>query len=287
MGISLSNNFEAKVASRDSLDPEPKKIKLLNNLNFSTSYNLTADDFKLAPIRVTTGASLFKDEVSINLAATMDPYGIDENNARISTFHVKNGGGLFRFTSANMNIGFSLSNKSFEKKDDDEELEEEEDNFSGSDYERLSGGGRDDDLFGVANNFSDGRFRENRKEDKEDEEPSGLYRSKLPWDVKFAHSITYNNSRGENDIRNNSLMLSGDMDLTPKWAVGFSSGYDFKQKGVTYTQFRFNRDLESWKLNFSWVPFGDRSSWSFFIGIKSGLLSDLKYDKRNEPDKRL
>ena len=82
-------------------------------------------------------------------------------------------------------------------------------------------------------------------------------------------------------------MVSGDLDLTPKWAVGFSSGYDFKQKGVTYTQFRFNRDLESWKLNFSWVPFGDRSSWSFFIGIKSGLLSDLKYDKRNEPDKRL
>ena len=287
MGISLSNNFEAKVASRDTLDPEPKKIKLLNNLNFSTSYNLTAEEFKLAPIRVTTGASLFKDEVSINLAATMDPYGIDENNTRISTFHVKNGGGLVRFTSANMNIGFSLSNEDFEKKEGDEEEEEEEDTFTGSDYERLSGGGRDDDLFGVANNFSDGRFRENNKEKKEDDEPDGLYRTKLPWNIKFAHSITYSNSRGEDDIRNNSLMVSGDLDLTPKWAVGFSSGYDFKQKGVTYTQFRFNRDLESWKLNFSWVPFGNRSSWSFFIGIKSGLLSDLKYDKRNEPDKRL
>jgi len=56
---------------------------------------------------------------------------------------------------------------------------------------------------------------------------------------------------------------------------------------VTYTQLRFNRDLGSWKLNFSWVPFGTRSSWSFFIGIKSGLLSDLKYDKRNEPDRKL
>jgi len=40
-------------------------------------------------------------------------------------------------------------------------------------------------------------------------------------------------------------------------------------------------------MNFSWVPFSVRESWYFFIGIKSGFLSDLKYDKRKEPDKRL
>jgi hypothetical protein len=82
-------------------------------------------------------------------------------------------------------------------------------------------------------------------------------------------------------------MVSGNIDLTPKWIVGFSSGYDFKGKGITYTQFRFDRDLDSWQLNFTWVPFGRRASWNFFIGIKSGLLSDLKYDKRREPDRRL
>ena len=105
--------------------------------------------------------------------------------------------------------------------------------------------------------------------------------------MKFAHSLTYNNSRGQDEISTNSLMISGNIDITPKWDVGFSSGYDFKQKGVTFTQLRFDRDLESWRLNFSWVPFGNRGSWNFFIGIKSGLLSDLKYDKRREPDKRL
>ena len=56
--------------------------------------------------------------------------------------------------------------------------------------------------------------------------------------------------------------------------------YDFKNKGFTYTQLRFERDLDSWKMNFSWVPFSVRESWYFFIGIKSGFLSDLKYDKR-------
>ena len=63
--------------------------------------------------------------------------------------------------------------------------------------------------------------------------------------------------------------------------------YFAKNKGFTYTQLRFERDLDSWKMNFSWVPFSNRESWYFFIGIKSGFLSDLKYDKRREPDKRL
>jgi lipopolysaccharide assembly outer membrane protein LptD (OstA) len=288
MGISLSNNFEAKVTSKDTLNPEPKKVKILNNLNLSTSYNLNAEEFHLAPIRINTGASVFKDKVSINMAATMDPYGVDENNTRINTFHIKNGGGLARLTSANVNIGFSLSNKDFIKKEDDEEEDEEEDDeFMNSNFERLSGGGRDDDLFGVANSFSDNRFQDNNQEDDENEVQSSLYRTVIPWDIKFAHSLTYNNSRGQDEISNNSLMISGNLDLTPKWEIGFSSGYDFKQKGVTYTQLRFNRDLESWRLNFSWVPIGNRASWNFFIGIKSGLLSDLKYDKRREPDKRL
>lgn len=288
MGISLSNNFEAKIRSKDTLDPEPKKIKILNNLNFSTSYNFTAEQFNLSPVRVTTGASVFKDKININLSATMDPYALDENNLRINTFNIDNGGGLVRFTSANMNTNFELSNEDFKKKDKEEkEKKEEEENISRSEYERLSGGGRDDDLFGVSNNFSDNRFQKSEEEEEKEEKSTSLYRTLIPWSIKVAHSITYRNNSGQNEIGTNSLMLSGDIDLTPKWAIGFSSGYDFKQKGVTYTQFRFDRDLESWRLNFSWVPFGTRSSWSFFIGIKSGLLSDLKYDKRNEPDKRL
>ena len=82
-------------------------------------------------------------------------------------------------------------------------------------------------------------------------------------------------------------MFSGDIELTPKWKVGASSGYDIKSNGFSYTQLRFSRDLDSWKLNFNWVPFGDRQTYYFFIGVKSSMLSDLKYDKRQVPDRRL
>ena len=80
-------------------------------------------------------------------------------------------------------------------------------------------------------------------------------------------------------------MFSGDVELSPRWNVGVSSGYDIKNKGFTHTNLRFERDLLSWKMNFNWVPFSVNKSWFFFIGIKSGVLSDLKWDKQRQRDK--
>ena len=287
MGITINNSFEAKVKSKDTLNLEPEKITLLNNLNLSTSYNFAAEEFNLAPVRMSTGLGLFKNKLSVNLNATFDPYALNEELRRINTLAIKNGNGLARLTSANVNMRYALDNDTFKRDKDnkeEEEEEEKEEDIGFNDFERLSGGGRDDDLFGVAEDFANGLSRDDRN--KESSIASDLYRTIVKWNINLAYSLTYNNSVGQKDFSNNSLMVSGDFDLNSKWKVGASSGYDFKGKGITYTQFRFNRDLDSWQLNFNWVPFSDRSSWYFFIGIKSGLLSDLKYEKRREPDRR-
>jgi lipopolysaccharide assembly outer membrane protein LptD (OstA) len=273
MSISVGNNFEAKVKDKDSTATEPKKIVLLNNLNLSTAHNFAADTLRWSPLRISTGLNLLKNKMTINMGSTFDPYTLDENNARINTYHIANGGGLLRLTSANVNLNYSFSSTQFEGSGDENELNQRE---------ATSSGGRDDDLFGRAEDFSDRRLNE------EDDKPTATYpsyRTKIPWDLKLAYSLTYNNSVGQRDFSNNSLMFSGNVELTPKWRVGLSSGYDFKGKGFTYTQLRFDRDLNSWRLNFSWVPFSERASWNFFIGIKSGLLSDIKYEKQSEPNR--
>ena len=273
IGISIQNTLEAKVKPKDSTQTELKKINILKNLNISTSYNLAADEFNLSPIRVTGGIDLAKG-LSLNTGATFDPYALDENNTRINVYNIKNGGGLLRLTSANLSTQYSLNNDTFKRGQSDEQINES-----------VSGGGRADDLFGVSQDFSNS----NQFEEDEEQEDINLerYIYKLPWSINLAYSLTYNNTRGQNDFSTNSLMISSNFSLTPKWKVGASSGYDFKQKGFTYTQLRFDRDLDSWRLNFSWVPFSQRASWNFFIGIKSGLLSDLKYEKRSEPDRAL
>lgn len=286
IGINLNNSLEAKVKSKDSTSIEPKKITIFSNLNISTSYSISADEFKWSPVRMSTALNFFDKKLATNLNATFDPYGLDENQTRINVLNIKNGGGLLRLTSANMNMNFRLDNDTFKKASKRSERKENEEKEEGildlSEIERLSGGGRDDDLFGRSNDFSNSRINKSKENKTVNEK---LYFTKIDWSMKLAYQLTYNNSKGQNDFSNNSLMVSGDIDLTPKWKVGVSSGYDFKGKGVTYTQFVIDRDLNSWKLNFSWVPFGERASWYFFIGIKSGLLSDLKYDKRREPDR--
>ena len=278
VGLGLSNILEAKVKDRDSTIIEPKKIKLLNNLNLSTSYNIAADSLNWSPIRMTTGTALFDNKLNINLGATFDPYAINENGSRINKFNINNKGGLFRMTSANINMGFSFSSKN--SKDDKSES---------SGLNNTRSGGRDDDLFGRVDDFADSSFDEEEDEDEDDskKEDSKFYNNKMPWDIRLAHSLTYSNNKAQKQITNNSLMFSGNISLSKKWKIGGSSGYDFKNSGVTYTQLRFERDLDSWKMNFNWVPFSTRASWYFFIGIKSSLLSDLKYDKRRLPDKRL
>ena len=274
MGISLGNNFEAKVRDKDSTATGPKKVVLLNNLNITTGHNFAADSLRWSPLRMSTGFSLFKGQMSVNTGGTFDPYLLDEKNVRINTYNITKGGGLFRLTSANVNMNYSFSSTQLGRSGDKNKRAEEE---------SASSGGREDDLFGKAEDFTDRRITDSENTEPPPKYPS--YRAKIPWDLKLAYSLTYNNSRNQREFSNNSLMFSGNIELTPMWKVGLSSGYDFKGEGFTYTQLRFDRDLKSWRLNFSWVPFSDRASWNFFIGIKSGLLSDIKYEKQSEPNR--
>lgn len=274
LGFSLSNTFEAKVTEKDSTKLEPRKVMLLNQLNFSTSYNMAVDSLQWAPVRLSGGTLLFKDKMNVNFAATLDPYAINAAGRRIDRFNIDNGGSLFRMTSANMTANYSFSSAG--------KKESKKKNVQGA-----LNGGREDDLFGTNTDLSDRRASQFDDDEEEEEEITTFYNSKTPWDFTLAYSLTYSNSTRESTITGNSIMFSGNIDVTPRWKVGVSSGYDFVQKGVTFTQFRFERDLLSWRMDFNWSPYGDTAQWGFFIGIKSSVLSDLKYDKRSLPDRKL
>ena len=276
VGLSLNNNLEAKVRDKDSTATEAKKVFLLNSLNFSTNYNVAGDSLNWSPVRVSGGTQLLDNKLSVNFGATLDPYALDNNNSKINTFNIDNGGSLFRLSSANMTMSYSLSSESFEGNDQNNAAERDQ---------SIRSGGRADDLFGRSQDFADQQI--NNRDQSEEVTPTDLYNYKIPWSLRIAYAVNYSNSRRQNEISSHSLMFSGDIEFSPRWSVGASSGYDLKNKGFTYTQLRFERDLESWRMNFSWIPFSNRSSWNFFIGIRSSILKDIKYEKRKQPDKQL
>ncbi|WP_379664755.1 putative LPS assembly protein LptD [Pseudotenacibaculum haliotis] len=276
IGISINNVLEAKVAPKDpDSDEEDRKITILNNLNFQTAYNIAADSLRWSPVNMTAGTRLFKDKLAVNFNAVFDPYQVDDSGNRINKFNK----GLLRMTSANVTANYSLSSKDFSGEADDTQ-----NNNSGN------GNQNTPDVLGrnidPTNRFAStpSSSQNNRTEEKETE----LYRATIPWTLNLAYSAFYSNDGvTPGKIRTHSLMFGGDLELTPKWKVGFSSGYDIFNGGFSFTRLNFSRDLDSWRLNFNWVPFGVNQSYTFFIGVKSSVLSDLKYDKNRPPNRVL
>ena len=66
--------------------------------------------------------------------------------------------------------------------------------------------------------------------------------------------------------------------MTRKWAVGFTSGYDFTTKQVSASSFDITRDLHCWTMSFQWRPFGYYRGFQFHINVKASTLQSLKWN---------
>ena len=270
IGITLNNVIEGKLAPEDpDSDEEDRKITILNNLNFSSSYNIAADSLRWSPVNASAGTRLLKDKLAVNLNATLDPYQVNETGLRINKY-VK---GLFRLTRASLTANYSLSSR----------------DLSGESSENSGNGNQiTPDVLGKNLNPANSLASNSSSSQNNEEEITELYKSTIPWNLNFAYSAAYTNTgRSNAGIQSHSLMFGGDFELTPKWKVGFSSGYDIASGGFSFTRMNFSRDLDSWKMTFNWVPFGNNQSYVFFIGVKSGILNDLKYEQNKPPERVL
>ena len=100
----------------------------------------------------------------------------------------------------------------------------------------------------------------------------------VPWTFGMDYTFRYVKTKEEPEIVQ-SVRFRGDLSLTPKWKIGFNSGYDFTRKKVSLTNVSIYRDLHCWEMQITMVPFGNYRSYSFQINIKSSILHDLKYEQ--------
>ncbi len=257
VNLSLSNNIEMKVRPKSDTTGKDKKISLLDNLNFSTSYNPFADQFKWSTLNMTGSTRLFNNNLSVNFGATFDPYALDSSKkSRINTFQYEQNRKFFRTTRAYINMGFSLKSKAGSSSSS---VDKEGESLSDITTERP-----------VIENPLD--------------ESAGLYYGdyvdfKVPWSIRVDYSWNYNKSLSTASYTH-TIRISGDLSLTPKWKIGGNTGYDFVARKMSVTNISIHRDLHCWEMRFTVVPFGDRKSYSFTINAKTAILRDLKYDKR-------
>ncbi len=252
VNFSLQNNLEAKYLSKsDSTGSrETKKMKILENLRASTSYNLMADSLNLSNISISARTTLYKN-TSVQYSGTFDPYDISSTGQRINKYRISGSGPWLRANNHNVAFTTRLSGGKNNKK------------------EKNSDFASNDELEQIANN-------KNRYVD-----------FNVPWNLNLSYTLNMRNSyQFTNDrlidttFTQQGILFNGDIRILQRWKVGVNSGYDFTEKDWTATSVSFYWDLHCWEFQANIIPIGERKSYNFRIGVKAPILQDLKLQRR-------
>jgi hypothetical protein len=250
MGFTLGNNFEMKVRNKKDTTNGVSKVKLIDNLNFSGSYNFLADSMNLSLISASLSTNILGVGISAN--ASFDPYAV-RNGQRIREFSIAKGDGLARLTTFGFSGGYQFKGGENGLKNNPTTLE---------------GVPRFDPATG------DYLYTEYLFYDD----------FKAPWSFGFNYSFNYSVSypRGIKEGRTmQTLAFNGQIKLTEALNMTVQSGFDFKALQLSTTSLSIHYDLHCFDFDIQWTPFGQYQSWSFLFKAKSSMLYDLlKYDKR-------
>lgn len=253
IGFNLNNTLEMKKlnSKKDTTATEAfTKVKILDQLSISGSYNLAADSLNLSNINIAARTKVAG--VDLNFGAILDPYAM-QNGHLINQFEFSKYGKLARLTSTNVSFGLSFKSKQQKDKDKAEAkmTQEQKDNLA---QLRLR------QKIGNVPEYAD---------------------FSIPWDLSVNYSLRYNKpDPAQKSTITQTIDFNGNVSMTKQWKVGFSSGIDAQKLQMTFTQFNIFRDLHCMQMSLNLIPFGYRQSYTFTIRATSSLLKDLKLTKQ-------
>lgn len=247
--LGLVQSVEAKVQGKDldaEGDPTTKKIKLLDFLGMSSSYDLLKDSLQWSPANVSARTQFF-NMLDVNLVSTWDPYSTDVNGQRIQRSQRELDGRLARLLGANLAAGVEFKSPRYGQSAGSAPVNNNTEQVVGE----------ADPSKGAPVNFS------------------------LPWRLRVNYSYdlarSWKASEFTSDQRQ-SVLFNGDLSVLKWWKLGFSSGYDLEAEEWTPTSLNLYWDLHCWEFNLNVIPLGLRKSFTVRINVKASVLKDLKYE---------
>jgi hypothetical protein len=262
VNYSLLNNFEAKIATRDTI----RKVKLLNNISVSGFYNFVADSLNWSDVRISGNTNFFGGITNVNLSLNLSPYVFVNQVKTNNTLYSVNKNIFEVLAYRDFNVGVNTSFNIRQIRD----LFVGKENKPGQATQKPA---------------NTAKSQNAKKETSSGKKPAdeGTELALADWfkNLYFRHNIQLRiqnlNSRDTTIITTHTVDVSGTIPLTKSWSVSIGSiGYDLNFKRLTYPYLRFERDLHCWAMNFTWAP--DAGTYGFFIGVKSSSLDFLKYN---------
>ena len=261
----FSNNLEIKVPSKKDTITGLKKVKLIEDLTLSGSYDIAKDSLNFSYLSISGRTTLFKN-LSVRYSSLWDPYILDSAGVKqLNQFEWDVHKRLFRKNSVswNFSLSYSLNNDTFKKNK------------------------------GTRNSATKQFESSPLASEQEMHDIRSHPEDYIDWTTKWSLSLSYNLTMSNNLSYINYIMkdnrkliqtlgVNGSVNLTPKWKVSVQSGWDFELKKLSYTSLTVYRDLHCWEMRFNWIPLGTYKSWNFSINVKASALQDLKLSKKKD-----
>ena len=265
IGLSIDNTLQAKFKPKTTdTSGKPRKVDLLQGFSLATFYNFAQDSLNLSPITFSAHTAIFNQKVNLTFFGSFNPYvnqvldSISNNQVLKYTREINQftwqHGQFPTLTSFSFSMSGALNPSTFHPSAPV---------VPGSTLQTINP--QQAQRLAMINS-----------------DPSAYVDFNVPWNLSFNYSFSYNNNI-VNTNTTNTVMLSGDVSITDKWKIQYSTTYDLRALKLTgVPQFTIYRNLHCWDLNVQWVPFGYYKSYNVTLKVNAAILQDLKLSKRSD-----
>ncbi len=249
--LALSNNLEIKVRNRKDTITGTRKVPLIDDLTIQASYDLAKDSVRWSPLTISGRSTLFKG-LTIQYAWAYDMYTRDSLGRRTNTTEWKANRRLLRLDNTKWDVGLSYTLSS--------------DKVKGKKQPTKGTAQEQKDILDYYDYYVD---------------------FDIPWSFSINYTFSYNKAWVNADQKRigkivQTLGFSGQLNITPKWKITLTTGWDFTNNEISYTSINVYRDLHCWEMSFGWIPKGAQQSWNFSINVKASVLQDMKLNKKKD-----
>ena len=289
ISMSIGNNVEMKIRS-DKDSTGIRKISIIDELGASMSYNFAAVSRPWSNLNTRLRLKLTKN-YTFSFNATWATYAYEFNEAGrvvVGDRTEYSYGRFGRFQGMSQNWSYTFSNNT---------LQDWQNKWDKLFHHRSDSDNEDEDIDEnpSADRRNTARARSSSSSDRPDNKAAaidedGYVEYSLPWSLSISYGITMReDTQAQIDVKRmrypwaftHSMNMAGNMKLTNKWNISFSSGWDFTYHEFTTTTMSVTRDLHCFNMSCSMVlkPY---TSYNFTIKANSSMLSDLlKVKKRS------
>lgn len=277
VSFSVSNNLEMKYKDKnDSI----KKVSLIDELGAGMSYNMAAKERPWSDLSMSLRLKLTKNYTfNMNASFATYAYAFDKNGNVVTSNRTEWSYGRFgRFQGYGSSFSYTFNNDTWKKWFGPKEEEEK--------TKKKPGEGDDE---------SEDEYKEEevktKKVKKAESDLDGYQAFKMPWSLNVSYSFNIREDRSKPINRHSmrypytythNINANGNVKISNKWSISFSSGYDFQAKEITQTSCTISRDLHCFNLSASLSPFGRWKYYNVMIRANASILQDLKYEQRSQ-----